>query len=131
MSLGNQVEQFNTVYGVPIHIKPTLPTFDDKTRIFNLISEEFKEMDEALDEDDIVHLAKELGDILYITAQQMNAQGLPVDAILREIHASNMSKLDDEGMPIYREDGKVLKGPNFFKAEAGIARVILEASENV
>lgn len=131
MSIGNQVNQFNETYQVPVYSKPKLPNMEEKTRIFNLISEETKEMDEALDENDIVHLAKELGDIIYVTAQQMAVLGIPVDAVLREIQASNMSKLDSEGNPIFREDGKVLKGPNFFKAEAGIAKVIQEASQDV
>lgn len=131
MSLGQQVIQFNSTYRVPVAAKPRLPTTKEQVRIIDMIGEELDEVAEALKENDIVHLAKELGDVLYVTAQQMAVLGIPVDAVLREIQASNMSKLDNQGKPIFRGDGKVLKGPNFFKAEGGIARVILEASEDI
>ena len=124
MSLGNQVIQFNEVYSVPVSPKPKLPSPEEAFRVLTLVTEETQETREALVEGDLVHIAKELGDILYVTAQQMAVLGLPVDAILQEIHASNMSKLDDDGLPIFREDGKVLKGPSFFRAEPGITQVL-------
>lgn len=71
------------------------------------------ELNEALDEDDMTGIFDAGIDIIYVTAQQLLTLGYPVEAGLREVHSSNMSKLGDDGKPIFREDGKVLKGPNF------------------
>ena len=84
------------------------------------------ELNEAIDNGDIVEVADALADILYVTAQQATVIGMPVTALLREVQRSNMSKLGLDGKPIYREDGKVLKGPNF--SEPNIAKILKEAS---
>jgi predicted HAD superfamily Cof-like phosphohydrolase len=94
----------------------------EATRLHNLILEELMELNDAIDAGDIVEVADALADILYVTAQQAVTLGFPVDALLREVQRSNMSKLGADGKPIYREDGKVLKGPNF--SQPDIAKVL-------
>jgi len=113
MTLEQQVKQFNKTYNVPTADIPTVPDEPEATRMVNLITEELMELNEAIDNRDIIEFADAVADILYVTAQQAVVLGLPVDALLREVHRSNMSKLDNEGNPILREDGKVLKGDNF------------------
>jgi len=65
----------------------------------------------------VVNLAKELADLLYVVYGTAAAYGIPIDDVYREVHRSNMSKLGPDGKPIYREDGKVLKGPNYTPAD--------------
>lgn len=118
------VKQFNETYLVPTKDVPELPTEAEATRLNNLIHEELMELNEALDKGDIIEVADALTDILYVTAQQALAFGFPVDSLLREVHRSNMSKLDVDGKPILRHDGKVLKGLNF--SEPDILKVLKE-----
>ena len=125
-SLEAQVVQFNTTYNVESSPVPRLPTEKEADRIYHMINEELMETNEELDSMDLPKLAKELTDILYVTAQQMAVLGLPVDALLREVQRSNMSKLGENGQPIFRGDGKVLKGPNY--SEANIVKVLKEAT---
>lgn len=126
MSLSTMVQQFNYTYKVEESEVPRLPTEDEKNRIYKMIFEELQETNEEFDivPQDLAKIAKELTDILYVTAQQMEVLGLPVDALLREVHKSNMSKLDVDGKPIFRHDGKVLKGPLY--KEADINKVLNE-----
>lgn len=79
----------------------------------DLLEEEFSEYLQALYESDRVALADALGDMLYIIHGTALAYGFDLDAVLEEIHRSNMTKLGEDGKPLYREDGKVLKGPNY------------------
>ena len=127
-TLESQVRQFNKTYGKAMSLVPRLPTEAEGTLLNNLIHEELMETNEELDraaqgEPCLPELAKELTDILYATAQQMALLGLPIDALLQEVHRSNMSKLGADGQPIYREDGKVLKGPNY--SEPNITKVLM------
>ena len=103
--------------------KPTLPTEYEATLCNDLIAEELMELNDAFDNADIVEIADALTDIIYVAAQQAVKWGLPIDALLREVQRSNMSKLGADGLPIYREDGKVLKGPNF--SEPQISTVLV------
>ena len=123
-SLEQQVRQFNTTYKKEMSPVPRLPTEPEAALMNSLIHEELMELNEAIDNDDLVEIADALGDILYVTAQQATMIGMPVDALLREIQRSNLSKLGADGEPIFREDGKVLKGPNF--SEPDIAGVLKE-----
>ena len=84
---------------------------------FKLMEEENLEYLKATKENDIVEIADALGDMLYILCGTIISHGLQnkIEEIFQEIQNSNMSKLDDNGKPIYRDDGKVLKGPNYFK----------------
>ena len=92
-----------------------LPTYD-KPRIISL-SEENEEYLEAVQNNDIVEIADALGDMLYILCGTILEHGLQhkIEEVFDEIQRSNMSKLGEDGKPIYREDGKVMKGPNYFK----------------
>jgi predicted HAD superfamily Cof-like phosphohydrolase len=117
MSLEAQVRQFNHTYKVSTSSKPRLPNREEAVRLLTLIDEEREELKEAIDNRDIVEIADALADILYVTAQQAVTLGFPIDALLREVQRSNMSKLGEDGEPIFREDGKVLKGPNFSEPE--------------
>ena len=90
-----------------------------RTRQKNLIVEEFKEFLEADHNMVLMHpqdreaTLKELADLIYVCAQYAENMNWDIEQALRRVHRSNMSKLDDDGNPIYREDGKVLKGPNY------------------
>tara|TARA_B100000508_G_C11393526_1_gene244613 strand:- start:457 stop:834 length:378 start_codon:yes stop_codon:yes gene_type:complete len=81
---------------------------------FDLIKEEVDELREALDNKDIVGVADALTDILYVTYGAGHAFGIDLDKCFTEVQNSNMSKLGEDDKPIYRSDGKVLKGPNYF-----------------
>lgn len=112
------INQFNDTY-LPGKSKdiPTLPDAAGGALIEALIEEELRELDMALENGDIVEVADALADIIYVTAQQARLWGFPVDALLREVQRSNMSKLDENGEPILSDTGKVLKGPNFSEPE--------------
>ena len=94
------------------------PEFPDekvqKLRI-SLIEEELEELKEAIENKDVVGVADALTDILYVTYGAGAAFGIDLDKCFEEVHNSNMSKLDRDGRPIYREDGKILKGPDYFE----------------
>ena len=87
-----------------------------------LIEEEKKELFDEFaktspENVNLVNVAKELADLLYVVYGTAAAYGIPIDDVYREVHKSNMSKLGEDGKPIYREDGKVLKGPNYKPAD--------------
>ena len=93
---------------------------EDKNKLrFNLMKEENEEYFEAANNNDMVEVADALGDMLYILCGTIIEHGMQhkIDEIFSEIQNSNMSKLGADGNPIYREDGKVLKGPNYFKPD--------------
>ena len=83
---------------------------------FKLIIEELHEFTDATDKE---NLLKELADLLYVIYGYAATYGLPIDEAFKRVHESNMSKLGDDGKPLYREDGKVLKGPNYKPADLG------------
>ena len=82
-----------------------------------LIDEELKEFREAIKNKDIVEVADALTDILYVTYGAGHAFGIDLDKCFHEVQNSNMSKLDENGSPIYNKDGKVMKGPKYFKPD--------------
>ena len=86
---------------------------------FNLMKEENEEYLEAVQNNDLVEIADALGDMMYILCGTIIEHGLQdkIEAVFDEIQRSNMSKLGEDGQPIYREDGKVMKGPNYFKPD--------------
>lgn len=112
-TLGQMVHQFNSIYRVPTYAGPTVPSEDQMDTMYSLIHEELGELADAMDAKDIVGMADALMDIIYVAAQQADKYGLPVDKLLAEVQRSNLSKLGADGQPIFREDGKVLKGPLF------------------
>ena len=122
----NHVRDFHDAFRVPVRHTPSteLPENEIELR-FNLMKEENEEYLEAAKNGDIVEVADALGDMLYILCGTINAHGLQekMASVFEEIQRSNMSKLDDNGQPIYREDGKVMKSSNYFKPDI---RSILE-----
>jgi len=112
------VEEFHTAFGIENNYAPTanLPTEVNQLR-YKLMREENEEYLEAAGNNDIVEIADALGDQLYILCGTILKHGLQdkIAEVFREIQRSNMSKLGADGKPIYREDGKVLKGENYFR----------------
>lgn len=80
---------------------------------YALINDELSELEEAMDQRNVVEIADALADLLYVVYGAAVAFGIPIDAVFDEVHDSNMSKLGEDGKPIHRPDGKVMKGPNF------------------
>lgn len=112
------VEEFHKAFGLGIEHKPTASLGQEKNTLrFNLMKEENEEYLEAAENNDIVEVADALGDMLYILCGTIIEHGMQhkIEEVFDEIQRSNMSKLGEDGKPIYREDGKVLKGPNYFK----------------
>jgi len=114
----NAVKLFHETYGLGVsnEMKADLGKLKNELR-FNLMKEENEEYLEAVENNDIVEIADALGDMLYILCGTILEHGLQhkIEAVFDEIQRSNMSKLGEDGKPIYRQDGKVLKGPNYFK----------------
>lgn len=112
------VQKFMEVFELGYQKQPTAEIPSDKIKLrFELMKEENEEYLEAAKNNDLVEIADALGDMLYILLGTVLEHGLQdkFEAIFNEIQQSNMSKLGANGNPIYREDGKVLKGPNYFK----------------
>jgi len=114
------VELFHKSFGLGVSetMRADLGTAKNALR-FNLMDEENREYLEAANNDDLVEVADALGDILYILCGTILEHGMQhkIEEVFTEIQRSNMSKLGADGKPIYREDGKVLKGPNYFKPD--------------
>ncbi|MFM2229921.1 MAG: hypothetical protein RL607_1179 [Bacteroidota bacterium] len=112
------VKEFHAAFGLGISETPKAD-LGETTNIlrFNLMKEENEEYLEAVQNNDLVEIADALGDMLYILCGTILEHGLQhkIEAVFDEIQRSNMSKLGEDGKPIYREDGKVMKGPNYFK----------------
>ena len=112
------VRLFHETYGLGVseEMKADLGALKNELR-FNLMKEENEEYLEAAQNNDIVEVADALGDMLYILCGTILEHGLQhkIEEVFDEIQRSNMSKLGEDGKPIYREDGKVLKGPTYFK----------------
>jgi predicted HAD superfamily Cof-like phosphohydrolase len=108
-----QVLQFHRTYGHPVGNNPKLLAEDRLRLRLSLIHEELEELYVALDNDDLIEQADALGDMVYVIMGMAIEMGIRLDTVINEIHRSNMSKLGSDGKPIYREDGKVLKGPNY------------------
>ncbi|MEM7187123.1 MAG: nucleoside triphosphate pyrophosphohydrolase family protein [Bacteroidota bacterium] len=112
------VHLFHTTYGLGIKDTPTANLGEPKNLLrYKLMREENEEYLEAANNNDLVEVADALGDMLYILCGTIIEHGMQhkIEEVFDEIQRSNMSKLGADGKPIYREDGKVLKGPNFFK----------------
>tara|TARA_B100001059_G_C17524519_1_gene422448 strand:+ start:149 stop:538 length:390 start_codon:yes stop_codon:yes gene_type:complete len=109
-SVGDFMESF----GQEVHNEPTLRDSQTQQLRYDLIDEELEELKMAFDNDDIVEIADALTDLLYVVYGAGHAFGIDLDECFLEVHESNMSKLGEGGRPIYREDGKVLKGPDYF-----------------
>ena len=115
MSNFNKVKIFMETFGQDIKIKPSLSTDKINTLRLDLIREELDELKEALKNKDLSEVADALTDILYVTYGAGHAFGIDLDKCFEEVQKSNMSKLDENGKPIYNEMGKVMKGEKYFK----------------
>lgn len=113
----NHVAAFHTAFGHPINTQPTLLSPGVSKLRFDLMKEENEEYLEACEAGDIVEVADALGDQLYILCGTLLSHGLQdkIEEVFEEIQRSNMSKLGADGKPVVREDGKILKGENYFK----------------
>jgi len=108
------VGDFMEAFGQEVNCEPTLRDKDTQDLRIDLIQEELDELALGIDNNDIVEVADALTDLLYVVYGAGHAFGIDLDECFTEVHESNMSKLGENGRPIYREDGKVLKGPNYF-----------------
>jgi predicted HAD superfamily Cof-like phosphohydrolase len=110
-----RVMDFMNNFGQEVKYNPEFPDEKVQKLRISLIEEELEELKEAMGKEDIVGVADALTDILYVTYGAGAAFGIDLDKCFKEVHSSNMSKLDRDGRPIYREDGKILKGPDYFE----------------
>ena len=115
MSNFSKVGTFMKTFGQDVKTKPSFSTDKINKLRIDLIKEELDELTEAMNNKDLLEVADALTDILYVTYGAGHAFGIDLDKCFDEVQNSNMSKLDDNGKPIYNEKGKVMKGPRYFK----------------
>lgn len=113
------VQDFMWIFGQTVRRELGWPGMDVAALRVDLIDEELNELREATGKQDLVGIADALTDLLYVVYGAGHAYGINLDDCFAEVHRSNMSKLDEESQPIYREDGKVLKGPNYIPPDLG------------
>ena len=109
------VKKFMETFGQEIKEKASFPDKKITSLRYELIKEELKELQEAMEKRDIKEVADALTDILYVTYGAGHAFGINLDRCFEEVQNSNMSKLGLDGKPIFNDKGKVMKGPNYFK----------------
>ena len=117
MSNFSKVGIFMKTFGQDVKNKPSFSTNKINKLRIDLIKEELEELNEAMKNKDLLEVADALTDILYVTYGAGHAFGIDLDKCFNEVQNSNMSKLDSNGKPIYNSDGKVMKGPNYFKPD--------------
>jgi len=108
---------FMKTFGQEVKTKAELSNNKINELRISLINEELEELKKAIKDNDILEVADALTDILYVTYGAGHAFGIDLDKCFNEVQNSNMSKLDENGKPIYNEKGKVMKGPNYFKPD--------------
>ena len=111
------VGDFMEAFGQSVQVDPTWPDFNTRELRIELIQEELEELSDAVADRDMVQIADALTDLLYVVYGAGHSFGIDLDECFQEVHSSNMSKLGEDGRPIYREDGKVMKGPSFFEPD--------------
>ncbi len=112
-----KVGTFMKTFGQEVKKKASLSSDKINKLRLDLIEEEFSELKAAMKNKDLLEIADALTDILYVTYGAGHAFGINLDKCFNEVQNSNMSKLDDNGKPIYSDAGKVMKGPNYFKPD--------------
>ena len=112
-----KVKTFMQTFGQEVKSKPSFSTEKINDLRYNLIKEELDELKQAMDDKDLLEVADALTDILYVTYGAGHAFGIDLDKCFDEVQNSNMSKLDENGKPIYNQSGKVMKGPKYFKPD--------------
>lgn len=115
----DQVREFHEAFGVDYHEKPTMPEMNRRILRHHLIAEELNEFAEACEEGNLVEVADALTDLAYVVFGSMIEFGLgdKAEELFEEVQRSNMSKLGEDGKPVVREDGKILKGEGYFKPD--------------
>ena len=117
MSNFNKVKTFMETFNQEVKTKPSFSTDKINNLRYDLIKEELEELKEAMKNKDLLEVADALTDILYVTYGAGHAFGIDLDQCFEEVQNSNMSKLSEDGKPIYNEYGKVMKGPKYFKPD--------------
>ena len=117
MSNFQSVKKFMQTFGQEVKNKAIFPDEKIVKLRYDLIQEELTELKEAIHQRDLKEVADALTDILYVTYGAGAAFGIDLDRCFDEVHSSNMSKIGADGKPIYNDQGKVLKGPNYFKPD--------------
>ena len=117
MSNFNKVKIFMETFDQEVKNKPSFSTDKINNLRYALIKEELEELKIAMENKDLLEVADALTDILYVTYGAGHAFGINLDECFKEVQNSNMSKLDENGKPIYNEAGKVMKGPKYFKPD--------------
>ena len=117
MSNFNKVKTFMEIFGQEVKTKPSFSTDKINNLRYDLIKEELEELKEAMENKDLLEVADALTDILYVAYGAGHAFGIDLDKCFDEVQSSNMSKLGEDGKPIYNESGKVMKGPKYFKPD--------------
>jgi predicted HAD superfamily Cof-like phosphohydrolase len=117
MSNFNKVGTFMKTFGQEVKTKPSFSSDKINKLRIDLIKEELDELQEAMKNNDLLEVADALTDILYVTYGAGHAFGIDLDKCFDEVQNSNMSKLGENGDPIYNDSGKVMKGPNYFKPD--------------
>ena len=117
MSNFRKVGIFMKTFGQEVKDRPSFSTDKINKLRIDLIKEELDELSQAMDNKDLLEVADALTDILYVTYGAGHAFGINLDKCFEEVQSSNMSKLGENGKPIYNDSGKVLKGPNYFKPD--------------
>jgi predicted HAD superfamily Cof-like phosphohydrolase len=117
MSNFDKVKTFMETFGQEVKNKPSFSTDRINKLRYDLIKEELEELKEAMENKDLLEVADALTDILYVAYGAGHAFGVDLDKCFEEVQNSNMSKLGEDGNPIYNEDGKVMKGPKYFKPD--------------
>ncbi len=117
MSNFNKVGTFMKTFGQEVKTKPSFSSDKINKLRIDLIKEELDELQVAMKNNDLLEVADALTDILYVTYGAGHAFGVDLDKCFDEVQNSNMSKLGENGEPIYNESGKVMKGPNYFKPD--------------
>jgi predicted HAD superfamily Cof-like phosphohydrolase len=117
MSNFKKVKIFMETFGQEVKTKPSFSADKINRLRYDLIKEELEELKEAMENKDLLEVADALTDILYVTYGAGHAFGIDLDKCFEEVQSSNMSKLGEDGKPIYNESGKVMKGPKYFKPD--------------
>ena len=113
----DKVGIFMKTFGQEVKNQPAFSSEKINNLRYDLIKEELAELKDAMKKKDLLEVADALTDILYVTYGAGHAFGIDLDKCFEEVQNSNMSKLDENGKPIYNESGKVMKGPNYFKPD--------------
>ena len=112
-----KVKTFMQTFGQEVKSKPSFSTEKINQLRYNLINEELEELKQAIEKKDLLEVADALTDILYVAYGAGHAFGIDLDNCFEEVQNSNMSKLGEDGKPIYNDKGKVMKGPNYYKPD--------------